>query len=116
MNRLNTGVPPALGVRWLAWCARHANALRVAVVPPAATVSHSPVCQCACWTVGVPMPLTDPGFGQLPPGFLFFAPFRVAGGVKMGAIGLPPPPSSTAPATGAKTSFLCSAKSLSSLA
>ena len=44
----------------VSWCARQADALRVTVVPPAATVSHSPVCQCACWTGGVPMPLADP--------------------------------------------------------
>ena len=56
MSRLNTGVPPAPGTGqsralWcVSWCAGHADALRVAVVRPAATVSHSPVCQCACWT------------------------------------------------------------------
>ena len=87
MSRLNTGVPPRprgalAGQPRAPWCvsrrAQYADALRVAVVPPAATVSHSPVCQCACWTGGIPMPLTDAGLGQPPRGFLFLAPFRVA--------------------------------------
>ena len=44
------------------------------------------------------------------------APFRVAGGVKMGAAGLPLPTPSTVPPAGAKTSFLWSAGAFSSLA
>ena len=62
------------------------------------------------------MSLADPGLGQPPPSFLLSSPFRVSGGVKMGAAGLPLPPPPTAPPAGAKISFLCLAGAFSGFA
>ena len=71
---LGVGVPPAPGVRWLATRARsrvsrcvwngNTDALRVSTVIPASPVSPPPVCQGACRTWGVSVPLTDPKFLQ----------------------------------------------------
>ena len=125
MSRLSAGVPPAPGVHWLASRARSGvcRGVHGTQMPfgwpwcPLLQQCLTPRCVSAhVRQGGFPCRLQTQDLVSCLRVSFFLAPFRVASGVKMGAAGLPLPPSSTVPPTGAKTSPLWSAGAFFGLA